>query len=117
MQKHHAELAAAIEEKYVDYVTLTAETNSRGKSSFDGQIYRKSDGKIYIKMFENRNLSRLNTNHTYFMHCLSNRVPFQVTKLCQKFCARDQLIPLLLYNPRFYKREKIEALKDIAPLT
>lgn len=116
MQKHHAELSAAIEEKYVDYVTLTAETDLRRKNSFDGQIYRKSDGKIYIKMFEYENLGRLNTNHTYFMHCLSNRVPFQVTKLCQKFCARDQLIPLLLYNPRFYEREKFEALKDKAPL-
>lgn len=108
---HHAELAAAIEEKYVDYVTLTVESESKRRKSYDGQIYRKSDGKIYIKIFEYENFGALNTSHTYFMHCLSNRVTFQVTKYCQKMCARDQLIPLLLYNPRFYKREKFEALK------
>lgn len=109
-------MAAAIEEKYVDFVTLIAETEGKRKSSFDGQIDRKYDGKIYIKLFDYVDFGRLNTNHTYFMHCLSNRVTFQVTKLCQQFCARDQLIPLLLYNPRFYNREKLEAFKDKKPL-
>lgn len=116
-QNHHAELVAAIEEKYVDFVTLIPETESKTKKAVDGQICRKSNGRIYIKIFERAHFNRLNTSHTFFMHCLSNRVTFQVTKLCQKFCERDQLIPLLLYNPRFHKREKLEAPQDKIPLS
>lgn len=115
LQKRHAELVAAVEEKYVDFVSLTAEIESNDEKPFEGQIYRQG-GKMCIKIFGYENFSRLNTTHSYFLHCLSNRFPFQVTKLCQRMCARDKLIPLLLYNPRFYKREKLEAFTDNKPL-
>lgn len=114
-QKHHAELAAAIEEKYVDFVTLTAETETWKKKSFDGQFHRKHGGKIYIRLFDGTD--KVNPNCTYTLECRSNRFTFQVTKRCLKICAHAKLIPLLLYNPRFHEREKLEPLKDKKPFT
>lgn len=116
-QPRHAVLVAAIEEKYVDFVKLIAETESKRRNSYDGQFWRKADGKIFIKLSEFENCRNLNTSHTYYLLCVSNRFTFQVTKLCQKLCVRDELIPLLLYNPEFYKRRKPEAIKNKKELT